>query len=97
MAFAGGLGIEADLAQVPSREIDRDDYLLFSESQSRFVVTIDPLKQQSFEDIMKENTCRHIGMVIADSLLRIKGIGGNTIIEEDINHLKAAWQAPLNF
>ena len=39
-AFAGGLGAEADLASVPQAGVFRDDYLLFSESQSRFVITV---------------------------------------------------------
>ncbi len=43
-AFAGGLGMHIDLRTVPCQGIARSDYLLFSESQSRFVVTIDPGK-----------------------------------------------------
>ena len=39
-AFAGGLGAEIDLASVPQAGVFRDDYLLFSESQSRFVITV---------------------------------------------------------
>jgi phosphoribosylformylglycinamidine synthase II len=97
MAFAGGLGIEVDLALAPSRDIDRDDYLLFSESQSRFVVAIDPAKQQLFEEIMKKHVCRYVGTVTADPFLRIQGLRGNRIVDENIADLKAAWQAPLNF
>ncbi len=37
-----------DLALVPSSGIDRDDALLFSESQSRFVVTIPPAVKEVF-------------------------------------------------
>ena len=33
-AFAGGFGMEVDLSKVPAEGIERDDYLLFSESQS---------------------------------------------------------------
>ena len=41
-AFAGGLGLEIDLGAVPAEGITRNDALLFSESQSRFVVTVSP-------------------------------------------------------
>ena len=41
-AFAGGLGLTVDLRAVPAEGIGRDDELLFSESQSRFVVTVRP-------------------------------------------------------
>ena len=32
---------------------DRDDYKLFSESQGRFVVTIDPKNQYKFQELMR--------------------------------------------
>ena len=44
-AFAGALGMEVDLRKVPSSGVDRNDFLLFSESQSRFVVTVHPENQ----------------------------------------------------
>jgi phosphoribosylformylglycinamidine synthase len=47
-AFAGGLGMEIDLRKVPAIEADRDDLLLFSETQSRFVVTI-PSHRKAFQ------------------------------------------------
>jgi phosphoribosylformylglycinamidine synthase len=96
-AFAGGLGMSVDLVLVPSSGIDRDDALLFSESQSRFVVTISPAVKESFENFMKGLSVSHVGMVIAEGLLKIDGISGDRIIEEDINELKAAWQKPLDF
>ena len=42
VAFAGELGMEIDLRKVPAEDCYRDDYLLFSESGSRFVVTVAP-------------------------------------------------------
>ncbi|MDI9570847.1 MAG: AIR synthase-related protein, partial [Pseudomonadota bacterium] len=53
-AFAGGLGMEVDLRRVPRRDLDRDDYLLFSETASRFVVTVTPANQAEFERTMAE-------------------------------------------
>jgi phosphoribosylformylglycinamidine synthase len=96
-AFAGGLGMLIHLALFPSPGIDRNDRLLFSESQSRFVVTISPAAKKSFEAMMKGITMGQVGEVLAEGLLKIDGLDGNRIIEEDINALKAAWQRPLNF
>ena len=48
-AFAGGLGMDVDLRQVPRRDLHRDDYLLFSETASRFVVTVSPANRAAFE------------------------------------------------
>jgi phosphoribosylformylglycinamidine synthase len=96
-AFAGGLGMSVDLSLVPSAGIERNDTLLFSESQSRFVVTVSPDAQDAFEEMMHGVTIGRVGVVLSEGLLKIQGIGGNIIIEEDILHLKAAWQKPLNF
>ena len=48
VAFAGGLGMEVDLRRVPATGVDRNDLLLFSESQSRFVVTVHPENRSGF-------------------------------------------------
>jgi phosphoribosylformylglycinamidine synthase len=96
-AFAGGLGMLINLALFPSSGIDRNDKLLFSESQSRFVVTIKPTAKESFESMMKGIAMGQVGEVLAEGLLKINGLDGNRIVEEDINELKAAWQRPLDF
>jgi phosphoribosylformylglycinamidine (FGAM) synthase-like enzyme len=96
-AFAGGLGLFINLALVPSEGIDRNDTLLFSESQSRFVVTISPEAKGPFEDIMTDVVIGQVGVVLSEGVLKIDGIEGNRIIEEDIQLLKAIWQTPLNF
>jgi phosphoribosylformylglycinamidine synthase II len=96
-AFAGGLGMVVNCARVPSSGIDRDDTLLFSESQSRFVVTIPPSAKETFEAFMEGAVFSHVGTVLSEGLLKIDGMRGNKIIEEDIGTLKAAWQKPLDF
>jgi len=96
-AFSGGFGMTVDLGRVPSQGIDRDDYLLFSESQSRFVVTVAPESREAFESILKGNAFAQIGWVLAEPVFRVNGIKGETIIEENIDVLKEAWQRPLRF
>jgi phosphoribosylformylglycinamidine synthase len=96
-AFAGGLGLNVDLKDVPYRGKKRDDYILFSETASRFVVTIHPRDKAKFERLMAGNIAREIGFVSNDGWLKISGLFGQTIIEEKVGKLKKAWQAPLNF
>ena len=96
-AFSGGLGLFVDLGLVPSVSIERNDTLLFSESQSRFVVTVSPDAKDAFEGMMQDVTMGRVGVVLTEGVLRIDGMGGNRIIEEDIHLLKAWWQQPLNF
>lgn len=53
MAFAGGLGMQLSLMNVPrDADIQTDDVLLFSESNSRFIVEVTPEKQEAFERCM---------------------------------------------
>jgi phosphoribosylformylglycinamidine (FGAM) synthase-like enzyme len=96
-AFAGGFGMDIDLSLIPSEGIERDDYLLFSESQSRFVVTLSPEKREAFEKIMEGNILAEAGSVTSDTTFRILGTKGIEIIRKDIDDLKKAWQEPLNF
>jgi phosphoribosylformylglycinamidine synthase II len=94
-AFAGGFGMEVDLRKVPAEGIERDDYLLFSESQSRFVVTVHPAKQKAFLAIMKGISVGEIGKVTKSKAFVVIGLKGKKIIHGDIYKLKAAWQRPL--
>ena len=96
-AFAGALGMNLDLSKVPYSGTRRNDYILFSESASRFIVTVHPLAKVGFERIMKGNNYGMIGEVTDDSLFNIKGLDGHFIIKEKIAKFKEAWQKPLNF
>jgi phosphoribosylformylglycinamidine synthase len=94
-AFAGGLGMEIDLGKVPATGVDRDDLLLFSESQSRFVVTISPDKKKAFEKAFEGIAYGLVGEVTLASVFRATGLSGREIIRADIQDLKKAWKRPL--
>ncbi|MGQ9776839.1 MAG: phosphoribosylformylglycinamidine synthase subunit PurL [Thermodesulfobacteriota bacterium] len=96
-AFAGGLGMEIDLRKVPQSGLHRNDYLLFSESQSRFIVTIEPYKKEAFEDLLGDVIYGEIGIVIESERFRVIGLKGEKIIDTNIYDLKEAWQKPLKF
>ena len=96
-AFAGGLGMNIDLARIPRQGVDRDDFLLFSESQSRFVATVRPEAQERFEKILRGNVLAEVGEVTGETVFRVRGLEGRTIIAEDIRDLKEAWQKTLRF
>jgi phosphoribosylformylglycinamidine synthase len=96
-AFAGGLGMNIDLDCVPYQGKKRNDYILFSETASRFVVTIHPAAKTRFDKIMAGNTACEIGFVTDNGLFQVAGWDGQLIIKEKIGKLKEAWQKPLNF
>ncbi len=95
-AFSGGFGMDIDLVKLPKQNINRTDFLMFSESQSRFIVTIQPKNKEKFEEIMKENIFANIGTVIQEPIFRVKKL--NSEFEEiNLQDLKIAWQQPLRF
>jgi phosphoribosylformylglycinamidine synthase len=96
-SIAGMLGINIDLSLVPYKGKRRNDYVLFSETASRFIVTISPDKKRKFEKIMAGNIIGLIGTVINDDLLEVRGFEGKLIIREKISALKSSWQKTLNF
>ena len=98
MSFSGGLGVEAFLEGAPYQSRDkRNDYLLFSESNSRFVVEVDKSKQKDFEKTLKGLPFSLIGCVGAKNDFKVYGLDGKICINADIYELKDAWQKPLRW
>jgi phosphoribosylformylglycinamidine synthase len=98
MAFAGGLGASINLKEVPLGEsIDRDDFILFSESNSRFIVEVSPEKKDAFEKELKGVLFALIGQVTDEPKLEVYGRKGNTVVSISIDELKEAWQKPLRW
>lgn len=98
MAFSGGYGMSLNLGSVPTgEEISADDTLLFSESNSRFLVEIEPQHQQAYETLMKGVPTGCLGTVTDTPDFIINGTAGPRIVETLIDTLKSAWQAPLSF
>ena len=98
MAFAGGLGAEIYLKSVALGEsIDRDDFILFSESNSRFLVEVAPENKGEFEEIMSSICFCNIGQVTDSEVLEIYGLSGRKVLSEPISQLKEAWQKPIRW
>ncbi len=98
MAFAGGLGIEANLkGLVTGADCARTDIQLFSESVSRYVVEVEPEKFDAFARIMLNLPFGQIGRVTDSGRVTIKSQDGSTPIDADIAELKAAWQKTFDW
>ena len=98
MAFAGGYGMALNLRNIPTGDmITADDMLLFSESNSRFLVEIEPEHQQAYETHMAGVPTGCLGTVTDTPDFVINGTTGNSIISTAIDTLKSAWQAPLQW
>ncbi|MBI4181065.1 MAG: phosphoribosylformylglycinamidine synthase, partial [Chloroflexi bacterium] len=98
MAFAGGLGAVIQLKVVPlGGAIERDDFILFSESNSRFLVEVAPENRDAFEEIMSGTSFAAIGEVTDSEVLEIYGVGGQKIVAASLDELKEAWQKSLRW
>jgi len=98
MAFAGGLGAAIYLESVPLGEpIDRDDFILFSESNSRFLVEVAPESQAEFEQVMGATSLAAIGQVTDSEVLEVYGVNGSRIVAKSLGELKEAWQRPIRW
>jgi phosphoribosylformylglycinamidine synthase len=98
MAFAGGLGASLELDTVPLGErIDRDDFIAFSESNSRFLVEVSPENAAAFEASMADTPCARAGRVTEAGIVEITGVKGHKIVSARIQDLKQAWQQPLKW
>ncbi|MFH1225368.1 MAG: phosphoribosylformylglycinamidine synthase subunit PurL [Candidatus Diapherotrites archaeon] len=109
MCIGGGTGAEIELAKLPcgTETEARDDVLLFSESQSRFVVEVNAALKNEFEKIMRANgaifaECGKVTkgkrlVVLGTKKKGVLGLGGRKLLDADVDALKAAWKKTLDW
>jgi len=95
VAMGGELGMEIHLGNVPSSDRLSDSQTLFSESAGRLVVTVDPEKQKTFEEIFAGMKINQVGSVTESPIFRVLGEEGSLIIEEEVFQLKECWNRPF--
>ena len=96
MAFAGGLGIELDLASMSSAfKIADPVVLLFSESTTRFLIEVEPGKAADFEKGMVGLPCTRIGSVTRDDRVVVTSSTGDVVLNQEGAKLKSFWQSTL--
>lgn len=80
-----GLGIAVELAGDATT-------VLFSESQSRFLVTVKIENKAHFEDLMGD--AKQIGMVTDDNTFKVT-INNKQVMQEDVNQLNGLWKEAI--
>jgi phosphoribosylformylglycinamidine synthase len=95
MALASNIGMTLDLKAVPNKAITRNDFILFSESNSRFLIEVSQKDRYDFEALMK-NSCAMIGEVIDTKKLQIHGLNNTLIVDAELSELRAAWKKTLS-
>jgi phosphoribosylformylglycinamidine (FGAM) synthase-like enzyme len=98
MAFAGGYGVQVDLRGLPtSDDCIKPEAMLFSESNSRYLVEVQPENFDAFAKLMLNLPFGQVGEVIEDKKLLIRDKKQNTVIDAELDALKNAWQKPLDW
>ncbi|MEM3577130.1 MAG: phosphoribosylformylglycinamidine synthase subunit PurL [Candidatus Bathyarchaeia archaeon] len=96
MAFSGGYGMELHLRKVPVEGISRNDFILFSESNSRFLVEVSQEAKKEFEKLMHGKVFAEIGKVTKTPRLCIYGLDGDVVVDASLKDLLASWKSPLS-
>jgi len=100
MAFAGGLGMEIFLSEVPYKIKNKDlrnDFVLFSESNSRFIVEVEKRIQKKFESVLKGVPFGLIGCISEKLEFKVYGLDGKVCLRAGIDELREAWKEPLRW
>ena len=102
MAFAGGTGASISLDRVPAdlpglTGAQRHAAVLFSESNSRFLVEVPVAHRAAFEQCLGDTPWGLVGEVGNSKTLRFNFDAAQPAWEYDISDLKEAWQSPLRW
>ncbi len=97
MAMAAECGLSLDLSALPSESNLPPYKMLFSESMSRFVVTIDPENRHRFEKMFAGEPADMIGKVTDTGVLAARAPGGGMILNLPVARLKDAYKKTLGW
>lgn len=97
MAFAGRVGCEVQLRRVPgAKRFRRDDYLLFSESNTRFLCEVAPGRRAEFERQLRGLPFAAIGRTTDTDRLVVHGLKGEQVVSLDLAEAESAWRRALS-
>jgi phosphoribosylformylglycinamidine synthase len=94
--FAGGYGMELHLRKVPAENLNRNDFILFSESNSRFLVEVSQKAKEEFEALLRGVAFAEIGKVTKTPRLCIYGLKDEVVVDASLNDLLASWKRTLS-
>jgi phosphoribosylformylglycinamidine synthase II len=95
MAMSGDQGLQIDLERVPATMPQkRFDVLLFSESNTRFVVEVAPDRSKEFEDLFQGLPCAMIGRTISGRAFVIKA-GTKQLVSLSLDMIRARWKRKI--
>jgi len=94
--MGGDLGADADLSAAPAAPGLDDDALLFSESNSRFVVTCAPERAAELESLFRNMPCARVGTVTTEPRVRLRGAHGSWRMDCSVDRIRRAFKETLH-
>jgi phosphoribosylformylglycinamidine synthase len=96
MSFGGGYGMDIYLKNVSrTREVGRNDFLLFSESNSRFLVEVPEKRREDFEALMGGSIHAVVGRIKKEGYLSVFGLSGERVVDASLAELRNRWKSAL--
>jgi len=95
ICIGGQLGAEIDLRNLPVEGDLSDEQLLFSESNSRFIVTCSSDRVEELRNLFIDLPFAQIGRVTDEKKLMVKGIKGTTVVDVQLDRLARAFKETL--
>jgi phosphoribosylformylglycinamidine synthase II len=98
MCFAGAVGAKVSLDKViGSQRFKRDDFLLFSESNSRFLCEVPARERDALEKLTAglRVPCRSIGRTREEPELLVQGLRGDEVVRLSLSEAETAWRRAL--
>jgi len=103
MAFAGGIGAEVSLSETPREsDAEADAALLFSESQSRFLLEVEPQNFELLAEVLKGLPFGRLGETKPAGggeppRLLIRGLDGSPVVDSSLAEMEETWKRPLRW
>ncbi|MFA5105847.1 MAG: AIR synthase-related protein [Candidatus Micrarchaeia archaeon] len=94
-AFAGGFGASIDISKIPCEQGMKNDEILFSESQGRFIITVREKDTARLEKKLAGFPLARVGAISEEPVFKVSDSSGAAIIEENVNSLKESWKKTL--
>jgi phosphoribosylformylglycinamidine synthase len=72
--------------------MQRNDFILFSESNSRFLVEVQERRRRDFEALMEGVPLSVVGRVKREKRLLVHGIDDSVVVDVSLAELRNAWK-----
>lgn len=94
MAFTGDYGIDLYSKNIPRpKSMQRNDFILFSESNSRFLVEVQEKRRRDFEALMDGVAFSVVGKVKRGKRLLVYGTDDSTVVDVSLAELRNSWKS----